>query len=230
MKTLIIIPAYNEALNIKGVIEDIREHTPGADIMVIDDGSLDNTADAARGQGVSVISLPFNMGIGSAVQTGYRYAHMMGYDAAVQFDGDGQHRADQLAALIKPVTEGDVDICIGSRFKCMGQYDSEVARIAGIQILSRVISLFAGQKITDPTSGFRAANRNVVRFFCKYYPDDYPEPEALVLLRRAGFRIGEVPVRMRKRTHGNSSITFVKGLYYMIKVLLAIMIDMMKRV
>ena len=230
MKTLFIIPAYNEELNIGTVIEDIRGHVEGADILVINDGSRDATGDVARNLGVAVITLPYNLGIGAAMQAGYRYADMQGYDIAVQCDGDGQHRADQLNHLMGPIESGEADIVIGSRFLTRGLYEAEVARFIAIRMLSRIISLLVGQKITDPTSGFRAVNRKVLQFFCQCYPVDYPEPESLVLLHKAGFRIAEAPVLMEKRLLGSSSITLFRGVYYMVKVVLAVLVDMIKAV
>jgi hypothetical protein len=164
------------------------------------------------------------------MQTGYKYAGRKGYEIAIQFDGDGQHRADQLRELIAPIVEGKADAVIGSRFLGETAYQARFARLLGIKVLSQVVSLFVGQQITDPTSGFRAVNHKVIQFYSSYYPDDYPEPEAVVLLHRGRFRIAEVPALMRERRAGSSSITAVKALYYMIKVLLAIMIDMLKRV
>lgn len=230
MNALIIIPALNEAANIQNVIRDICRHFRDADIVVIDDGSRDETGKMARSEGVNVLTLPFNLGIGAAMQTGYRYANLRGYETAIQFDGDGQHRADQLAALLQPLIAGEADIVIGSRFIEKGVYDAEIPRFLGIQILSKIISLLVRQRITDPTSGFRAVNRRIIEYYSAAYPDDYPEPEAIVLLSRLGFRIKEVPVRMEKRVLGSSSITLVRGLYYMIKVLLAIFVDMLKKV
>ena len=230
MKTLFIIPAYNEELNIGTVIEDIRGHVPRAEMLVINDGSADATGTVAKSLGVTVITLPFNLGIGAAMQAGYRYAYMQGYDMAVQFDGDGQHRADQLNHLMEPIERGEADIVIGSRFLIKGMYEAEAARFIAIRTLSRIISLLVGQKITDPTSGFRAVNRKVLQFFCQCYPDDYPEPESLVLLHKAGFRIAEAPVLMEKRLLGNSSITLFRGVYYMVKVVLAVLVDMIKAV
>lgn len=229
-KTLVIIPAYNEEHNITDVLEEIRAHLHDADIVVIDDGSSDSTAEIAANRGTTVISLSYNLGIGAAMQTGYRYAEREGYDIAIQFDGDGQHIADQAGIILKPLLEGKADIVVGSRFLNRDSYDAELSRLIGISILSRIISFFIGQRITDPTSGFRAVNRNVIDFYNTCYPDDYPEPEALVLLHRAGFRIMEVPALMRKRVMGRSSITLLRGFYYMGKVLLAIMIDMLKKV
>lgn len=228
MKTLIIIPAYNEESSIGNVIEDIRVHSGDTDILVIDDGSSDATAQAARSRGIRVVSLAYNLGIGGAMQTGYKYAERKGYDIAIQFDADGQHRADQLAALVRPAVEGDADMVIGSRFLGEKIYHSSFARLLGIKILSRAISFLSGKKITDATSGFRAVNRKVIEFYSDCYPDDYPEPEAIMLLNRAGFRTAEVPVVMRERQAGTSSITGIRAFYYMIKVLLAIMIDAIK--
>ncbi len=230
IKGLIIIPAYNEEANIEAVIEDLKEHVPEFNILVVDDGSIDRTAEVARRTGSAVVSLPFNQGIGTAVQTGYIYAARYGYSIAVQFDGDGQHRADQIGAIIEPLRKGEADLVVGSRFLGAGQYKTPLSRLMGIKLLSRIISIVTKTKITDPTSGFRAASRGVIEFFSRWYPDDYPEPESLVFLHRAGFRIKEVPVLMRQRQAGRSSITFLRGIYYMIKVTLAIFIDLMKRI
>lgn len=230
MKKIIIIPAYNEEKNIKSVLNDIYATAPDYDVVVIDDGSSDSTAEIARSEGATVISLPYNLGIGAAVQTGYKYAERNGYSIAIQFDGDGQHMADQIAMLIEPILEKKADLVVGSRFLAKTGYRAGWARLIGIRILSSVISMLVGQRITDPTSGFRAANRKVIEFFSKYYPDDYPEPEAVVLLRRAGFRIAEVSVLMRERQMGSSSITPLRAFYYMVKVLLAVMVDMLKKV
>ncbi len=229
-RSIIIIPAYNEALSIASVVEDIRSHSEGHDILVINDGSTDSTEETAGNCGVRVITLPYNLGIGGAMQTGYLYALRHGYEIAIQFDGDGQHIADQIGALVAPLVEGRADMVIGSRFLGEKTYRSRFTRLFGIKILSGVISLLIGQPITDPTSGFRAVNRTVIDYYSGSYPDDYPEPEAVVLLHKAGFRIAEVPALMRERQAGNSSITAVKGLYYMTKVVLAIIIDMMKKI
>lgn len=230
MKTLVIIPAYNEERCIGGVIDDIRANLPEADIVVVNDGSTDDTERVVREKDVPVVSVSFNLGIGAAMQTGYRYSKINGYDIAVQFDGDGQHRGDQFRVLLKPLLDGAADISVGSRFIRKGTYDAELSRLVGIRMLCRIISLLIGQKVTDPTSGFRAANSRVIEFYCECYPDDYPEPEALVLLHKAGFRITEVPVLMEKRLIGTSSITVVRAFYYMVKVILAIMVDMIKKV
>ncbi|MBI5441066.1 MAG: glycosyltransferase family 2 protein [Deltaproteobacteria bacterium] len=230
MRTLFIIPAFNEGKNIGRVIDDLREHVPEGDIVVMDDGSSDGTARVAEGRRVPVVSLPFNVGIGATMQAGYLYARRRGYDAAVQFDGDGQHCADQVAGLLRPVLEGAADIVVGSRFLDMRTHRPGWSRLVGIRILSAVVSALVGQRVTDPTSGFRAVNRPVIERFSESYPDDYPEPESLVLLHRWGFRLRETPVAMRDRLEGSSTITFVRGIYYMVKVVLAIFVDMMKPV
>lgn len=227
---LIIIPAYNEEKNLPFVIKNLREYVPNWDVLVINDGSIDSTEKVAKSLGAHVVSLPFNQGIGTAVQTGYIYASRHGYRIAVQFDGDGQHRADQIASIVEPILNSEADLVVGSRFLEKGNYRAPLSRLLGIKILSGVISAITGTKITDPTSGFRAASRPVIEFFSQWYPDDYPEPESLVFAHRAGFRIKEVPVLMRQRQAGRSSITLLKGIYYMLKVTLAIFIDLMKKV
>lgn len=229
-RVLIIIPAYNEAQSVGGVITSVRRDLPGADIVVVNDGSTDSTSNVARERGAVVIDLPYNMGIGAAMQTGYKYAERMGYDIAVQVDGDGQHPPDQISRIISPVMEGKADIVIGSRFLGEGEYLPSLARSIGIKTFSLMLSLVTGQKVTDPTSGFRAVNKEVIRYYTRNYPEDYPEVEAVVLLHKAGFTIMEVPVRMEARVWGKSSITYVRALYYMVKVSLAVLIDLMKRV
>ncbi len=227
-RTLIIIPAYNEQESIAGVIRDIRTHFPAGDILVVDDGSCDRTASIARASGVSVASLPFNVGIGGAMQTGFRYAARRSYDVALQFDGDGQHLAEEIGDLLEPISEGRADIVVGSRFLEPNNYRAPFFRRLGIWIFSTVLSRILGMRVTDTTSGFRVANDKVIRFFSRSYPEDYPEVESLVLLHRAGLRIAEAPIRMRERRGGRSSITPVRSAYYMVKVLLAVFIDLLK--
>jgi glycosyltransferase involved in cell wall biosynthesis len=229
MKTLIIVPAYNEEESLPGVIRDLRENTHLADILVVNDGSRDATARTAQEMDVSVLNLPFNLGIGGAMQAGYLYAEQGGYDIAVQFDGDGQHLAGEIEKLLRQIKEGRADLVVGSRFLKQGRYNASVFRKIGIWIFSAVLSRILGMPVTDSTSGFRAANRRVIKFFSRTYPDDYPEVEALVLLHRAKMQIAEVPVSMRERTGGRSSITPIRSAYYMIKVLLAIFIDLLKK-
>lgn len=228
-RTLIIIPAYNEEQSLPAVIDDLRRHIPGGDILVVDDGSRDRTAAAARSAGVRVASLPFNLGIGAAMQTGYRYARQKGYDIAIQFDGDGQHMAEEIAILLEKLGKGGADIVVGSRFLKKGDYRPSFFRKIGIWVFSTVLSSILGMPVTDTTSGFRAANRRVIEFFAGNYPEDYPEVESLVLLHRAGMAIAEAPVRMRDRTGGRSSITPIRSAYYMVKVLLAVFIDLLKK-
>ena len=228
-KILIIIPAYNEEQSLPGVMEDLHVHVPDADVLVVDDGSRDRTCELARLAGVKVARLPFNLGIGGAVQTGYQYARNHDYDIAVQFDGDGQHMAVEIGALLDSLRKGNADIAVGSRFLRRGDYRPPVFRKVGIWIFSTILSAILGVKVTDTTSGFRASNRRVIEFFARSYPEDYPEVESLVLLHRAGLTIEEVPVLMRDRTGGSSSITPIRSVYYMIKVLLAVFIDLMKK-
>lgn len=229
-KVLVIIPAYNEESSLAGVVAAIRRDKPNADILIVNDGSIDNTSEVAGKLGVFVANLPYNMGIGAAMQTGYLYAERQGYDIAVQVDGDGQHPADQIARVVAPIREGRSDIVIGSRFLGEGDYVPSLARSIGIKTFSIMLSFFTGQKVSDPTSGFRAVNREVISFYSKCYPEDYPEVEAVVLLRKAGFNIMEVPVRMEARVWGKSSITYFHAFYYMIKVSLAVFVDLFKKV
>jgi len=230
MNLLIIVPAYNEEASLPGVIQDLREHVPAADVLVVNDGSSDATALVARKLGVPVLDLPFNLGIGGAMQAGYLYAERNAYDIAVQFDGDGQHLASEIKKLLDPLEAKQADLVVGSRFLAIGGYKAPVFRKMGIGIFSFVLSRILGTTVTDSTSGFRAANRRVIEFFAHTYPDDYPEVEALVLLHKVGLRMAEVPVAMRGRTGGRSSITPIRSLYYMTKVLMAIFIDLMKKV
>jgi glycosyltransferase involved in cell wall biosynthesis len=230
MKLLVIVPAYNEEASIPGVLRDLREHGPSAEVLVVNDGSRDATSRLARSLGVKVLDLPFNLGIGGAVQAGYLYALQNGHDAAVQFDGDGQHCACEIQKLLGPLQTGKADLVVGSRFLAPGKYKAPVFRRIGIGIFSIVLSRLLGIEITDSTSGFRAANRRAIEFFARTYPDDYPEVETLVLLHKIHMRLEEVPVAMRERTGGKSSITPIRSAYYMTKVLMAIFIDMMKKV
>jgi glycosyltransferase involved in cell wall biosynthesis len=229
LKILIIIPAYNEEESLSGVIEDLRTHFAEGDILVVDDGSRDRTAAIARAAGIRVVRLPFNLGIGGAVQTGYQYAFIHGYDIAVQFDGDGQHLASEIKSLLEPLVEGRAGIVVGSRFLDRGDYHPSFFRKVGMLIFSQILSAIIGVSVTDTTSGFRAVNRQAIEFFRQNYPEDYPEVESLVLLHRSGMTIEEVSVRMRGRTGGRSSITPIRSVYYMIKVLLAVFIDLLKK-
>lgn len=229
MKILIIIPAYNEEASLPGVIDDLNSHFSEADILVVNDGSKDGTALIAAQRGVNVLNLPFNLGIGGAMQAGYRYAVKHDYDIAVQFDGDGQHCACEIEKLLQPLTSGRADFVVGSRFLQPGDYKPPIMRQIGMRIFSFVLSCILESPVTDTTSGFRAANKEIIEYFSRLYPEDYPEVEALVLVHKQGFCIAEVPVDMLERTGGKTSITPIRSVYYMVKVLLAVFIDLIKR-
>jgi hypothetical protein len=226
---LIIIPTYNEEGNISSVVDSISREAPFADVLVVNDGSSDHTLAIVKERNIPHINLPFNMGIGTAVQTGYKYAASKGYEIAVQVDGDGQHDARYVKNLIDPILTGKAQVVIGSRYINRSGFQSTFWRRTGIRYLFWLINLTTGQKITDPTSGFRAISREVIDFFAQRYPPDYPEPEALVMVARKGFITQEIPVEMKERALGKSSINLVAAIYYMIKVSLAIMIDKMRR-
>jgi glycosyltransferase involved in cell wall biosynthesis len=228
-RLLFIVPAYNESANLPVVVADLRTHHPAAEIAVVNDHSTDDTAKVARALGVTVLELPCNLGIGGAVQTGLLYAARGAYDMAVQFDGDGQHCADQVEKLLQSVQAGACDAAIGSRFLTPSDYHPPLLRRLGIAVFRMVNSLVLQRTITDNTSGFRAYNRTAIEFLARDYPHDYPEPETVVTLCRQGFRVQEVPVRMRERQNGHSSITFWRSIYYMFKVLLAIFVGATRR-
>lgn len=225
MKILAIIPAYNEADNIRAVIEDLRSF--GGDMLVVNDGSTDDTAAVAKSLGAHVISHPFNLGIGGTVQSGLRYAHERGYDMAIQFDGDGQHRADQIHKIVELVQRGEADLVIGSR-TLPGGYKMGVTRWIGSRMFHCLIKFLSGHTIQDPTSGFRCYGKKTVRLFSRFYTDDYPEVESIITAARSGLRVVEVPVLMRGRLSGHSSITRRKSAYYMLKVTLAMIVDAMR--
>ena len=225
MKTVIIIPAYNEAENIENVLNDISKNCPDVDTVVINDCSTDATVETLERLGARYISLPVNLGIGGGVQTGYIFARDNGYDIAVQFDGDGQHDAGYLHDLIEPLERGEADIAIGSRFIEKEGFQSTAMRRFGISFLSGLIRTISGVSVKDVTSGMRAANRKMITFFADNYAQDYPEPEAVLASGLAGAKIVEVPVKMRDRLGGESSISPLKSVYYMIKVTLAIILS-----
>lgn len=222
-KTLIIIPAYNEASTIADVITALDSENHSWDIIVINDGSTDNTGFLAESTGVaSVVNLPYNLGIGAGVQTGFKYAYYNNYDYALQFDGDGQHKEDEIEKLLTIVKSHEGDVAIGSRFnKKHDGFKSQPIRRFGIKIFEYFSYLLIHQKITDHTSGFRAYNKRAIAFLKDNYPVDYPEPEVVILLGRNGFKIKEVFTQMLERQGGVSSISITKGPYYMIKVMLA---------
>jgi glycosyltransferase involved in cell wall biosynthesis len=229
LKRLAIVPALNEEETVGRVIDEIRAFDAGFDIVVVDDGSVDRTAGVAADRGAHVLRLPFNLGIGGAVQTGFRFAFEQGFDIAVQVDGDGQHDPRELPKILGPVLAGEADLCVGSRFTGDGAYRSSFARRVGIKIFARVVSLIVRQKVTDTTSGFRAVNRKGIALFAADYPHDYPEVEATVMSVKHKLRLKEVPVEMRERGGGTSSITVLRSVYYMTKVLLAIFVGLFRR-
>lgn len=222
MKALIIIPAYNEEASIKGVVQNVIE--AGYDYVVINDGSTDATRSICEANNYNIVSLPQNLGIGGAVQTGHQYAFEHDYDVDIQFDGDGQHDISYVSVLLEKIEAG-ADLAIGSRFlKQTDGFQSTAMRRIGITWLSFFIKLFAGKKITDPTSGFRASGRKAIALFTNNYPDDYPEPESIVLALKQGLHVEEASVVMHSRQGGSSSIGGFSSIYYMIKVTLAIII------
>lgn len=225
MKKLIIIPAYNESESIEKTVRDIIENAPSFDYVVINDCSTDNTRQICEDNGFNIVNLSVNLGIGGAVQTGYLYAERYGYDIAVQVDGDGQHDAKFLGEMADYLEKNDLDMVIGSRFIEKQGFQSSKARRIGINYFTGLIKLCTGQKITDPTSGLRLIGRRTIVQFAKKYPKDYPEPETVVAILKKGFKVAEIPVVMRERQGGSSSITLKKSVYYMVKVTLAILFE-----
>ena len=223
-KVLLIIPAYNEEESLRSLIEEIKTVCSGMDYLVVNDCSSDDTERLLEELGANYITLPCNMGIGGAVQSGYRYAAQNGYDIAIQIDGDGQHDVRFVKDMVKLIEDKQADVVIGSRFIDKEGFQSSQARRIGIRILSVLIRLMCGAKVKDVTSGFRAVNRRFIELFAENYPDDYPEPEVIVTAKLYGAVINEVPVVMRERTTGKSSINLKRSIYYMIKVSLAIII------
>ena len=224
MKVLIIIPAYNEEDNIKTVVDKLIVEYPQYDYIVVNDGSSDNTAAICRDKHYEMLDLSVNLGIGGAVQMGYLYAWKNGYDIAIQVDGDGQHDVADIDKLVQPIMNREADIVIGSRFiEGIGFQSSYIRRI-GIFFLSNLIKFCTGVRVYDATSGFRAVNRRYIQVYKNDYPNDYPEPEAIVVGALNGAVVKEIPVVMRERENGISSIDMGKSIYYMIKVTLAILI------
>ena len=229
-RTVAVVPAYNEAGAIGRVIDEIRAFDPSFDVVVVDDASSDDTTAVAQAHGATVLRLPFNVGIGGAVQTGFRYALGEGYDRAVRLDGDGQHDASELGRLLRPIESGEANLVIGSRFVDRGgSYRPPLARRLGIRVFARLVSLLGGQRVTDTTSGFLALDRVGIELFASEYPHDYPEVEATLVALRSGLRLSQVQVEMRERETGSSSITFVRSLYYMVKVMLALLVASLRR-
>ncbi len=231
LRRIAIVPALNEEHSVARVIAELRDFDPGLDIVVVDDGSVDGTSRVAAANGARVLRLPFNLGIGGAVQTGFRFAFENGYDIAVRVDGDGQHDPAQLGLVLEPVLRGDADIAVGSRFADVGVagYRSSRTRRVGIRLLAAVVSRIVGQRVTDTTSGFQALNARGIAIFAADYPHDYPEVEATVMVHKHRLRLAEVPVRMREREHGTSSITALRSVYYVLKVTLALLVGMVRK-
>ena len=232
MKVLMIIPAYNEEKSIVNTVNMIRstklkKHT--LDYIVVNDGSNDNTKNECLNNNINFIDLPVNLGIGGAVQAGYKYALYNDYDIAIQFDGDGQHDASYIEKLVKEISNGN-DIVIGSRFVSdLSDFKSTAVRRVGINFLSRLIKICTKRRIYDPTSGFRACNKKIIKEFASDYPIDYPEPDTIVTIIKKGYKVSEIPVKMNERKEGKSSLNsnIFKPLYYMIKVSIAIIISSM---
>jgi hypothetical protein len=230
LRRVAIVPARNEEAAIGGVVREIRAFDPGLEVVVIDDGSTDRTTAVAAAAGAHVVRLPFNLGIGGAVQTGFRYALDHGFDLAVRLDGDGQHDAGQLPKVIEPILAGDADIVVGSRFAARdGHYKGPLARRFGIRLFAAIVSMLVRQRVTDTTSGFQALNRRGIALFAADYPHDYPEVEATVMVHRHRLRLREVPVVMRERSTGSSSITTLRSAYYIAKVSLALFVGLFRR-
>lgn len=229
MKKIIIIPAYNEEENIERTVNAIQKSAQGFDYVIINDCSIDNTRKICEEKGFNIVNLPINLGIGGAVQTGYKYAYENGYDVAVQVDGDGQHDPEFLNTMAKYLVEHQVDMVIGSRFIEKKGFQSSITRRMGIKFFSGLIKILTGKTITDPTSGLRMIGRNVMKIFSRDYPRDYPEPESIVAVLRKNMKIEEIPVVMLERQGGVSSISPKKSIYYMVKVTLAILIERIRK-
>lgn len=228
IRLLVVIPAHNEGESLGSVIAQVRTHVPSADILVIDDGSIDNTDTVAREAGALVISLPQNLGIGAATQTGYIFAHEMGYDVVARVDADGQHDPAEIPRLISALSEGGAHVVVGSRFAEGGEHATSFVRRLGIWVLATLISLITDQKVTDPTSGFQVIGREALALFANQYPHDYPEPESRVLLHRAGLKVKEVPVSSNPRLGGRSSIGALDSIHYMVRVTIALLVDLLR--
>lgn len=228
---LIVVPAYNEDQNIASVIARVREVVPAVDVLVVDDGSSDGTAVAAGDAGAEVISLPFNLGYGVALQTGFKYALERGYDYVVQMDADGQHEASSVLDLIDEARKGTVDVILGSRFLGSSTFKPRLARRVGIVLFRAIVSRVVGKRISDPTSGFQALNRSVLELYATdAYPTDYPDADVLIMAHLSGFRIKEIPVVMYEGTADQKSMhSGLKPLYYVFKMFLSILVTLMRQ-
>lgn len=228
-KICIIIPAYNEEESVSGVIKQVRRHCPAADIVVVNDASYDSTAHQAAAAKVVVLNLPINLGIGGAMQTGFKYASRNGYDIAMQVDGDGQHDPQFIPRLLEVLEQDKADVVIGSRFLKPIGYTSSVVRLFGIRLFAYLIGLVTNRRIFDSTSGYRAYNRAALTFAARHYPSDFPEPESIVAFLRNGFRIKEISVVMKPRLGGRSSVRPMKGTYFVFSNAIAIVLSGFKR-
>jgi glycosyltransferase involved in cell wall biosynthesis len=227
---LAVVPAYNESATVSRVVRELRQAAPDFDVLVVDDGSTDATAAAAEAAGARVVKLPFNLGIGGAVQAGFVYALDNGYQRMVQVDGDGQHLATEIATLRRVMDDDPgIDMVCGSRFLTDSGYLAPISRRTGIHIFAFLLSRFIGQPVTDPTSGFRLYNRRAIALFARDYPHDYPEVEAVLMVHHHQLRMREVTVKMLERGGGVSSIRSGKSAYYMVKVLLAIFVGLVRK-
>jgi glycosyltransferase involved in cell wall biosynthesis len=227
-RTLIIIPALNEEESVVRVVANVRQQIPYADVLVVNDGSSDKTGARAEAAGAMVLHMPYNVGIGAGVQAGFQFADKQGYEVVVRNDGDGQHDAAEITQMLAVLAAGEADMIIGSRYIENRGYIGSPMRRLGSLILANLISAIVKQRVTDPTSGFIVCNRPAIQACALLYPHDYPEPESIVLLHRAGIRLREVPVTMQPRIAGQSSITTLRSAYYMIKVILAILVDLLR--
>lgn len=224
----VIIPAYNEAERIASTIADIRKFS-NADIIVVNDGSTDNTVSEAKAAGAAVLDLPFNLGYGAALQTGLKYALKKGYEFTVQMDADGQHDPSAIQSLIKPVLDSEIDIAVGSRFLSGGDYKAPFIRRVGMLFFAFIASIFTGKRVTDPTSGFQALNRKVMEFYTSdAYPVDYPDADVIIMLHRRGIKFREIPVTMKRAVGKVSMHSGLKPFYYTFKMLLSILVTLLR--
>ncbi len=226
-RTCVVIPAFNEGESIGAVVRAVYEHMPGATVVVVNDGSTDDTEANARAAGANVVSLPLNLGIGGAVQTGYKFAVRRGLHFAVQVDGDGQHDPREAPHLFASLVRGEADMVVGSRWLGRGDYVAPRNRRFAMKFLEALVSWRAGSRFTDTTSGFRALNRRTMELFAEHYPSDFPEVESIVLAHHHGLRVTEVPVKMVAREFGTSSITGLRSLYFMIRVTVGLLVGVM---
>jgi len=227
-KTLIIVPALNEEASIARVVANLRQQVPWVDVLVTNDGSTDDTGRIAEAAGAIVLHMPYNVGIGASVQAGFQFADLQGYEVVVRNDGDGQHDPAEISRMLAALAADQADIVIGSRYlQNMGYVGTPMRRLGSL-ILANLISTIIRQRVTDPTSGFIVCNRRAIQLCARVYPHDYPEPESIVLLHRAGLRLLELPVAMKPRMGGQSSITVLRSGYYMLKVILAILVGLLR--